>query len=77
MFGLQLSIPARPLVDAALARGLLINAPQEGVLRVLPAYIVGEREMNDTVRILDEVFDSAASDSEGTCEAPTFTIAIG
>jgi acetylornithine/N-succinyldiaminopimelate aminotransferase len=58
MFGIQLSQPARGLVEAALARGLLVNDTQQTVLRLLPPYIVGEPEMDQAVRILDEVFRS-------------------
>jgi acetylornithine/N-succinyldiaminopimelate aminotransferase len=59
MFGIQLSRPGRGLVEAALARGLLVNDTQQTVLRLLPPYIVGEPEMDQAVRILDEVFHSA------------------
>ena len=59
MFGIQLSQPGRGLVEAALARGLLVNDTQQTVLRLLPPYIVGEPEMDQAVRILDEVFHSA------------------
>jgi acetylornithine/succinyldiaminopimelate/putrescine aminotransferase len=55
MFGIQLSRPGRGLVEAALARGLLINCTQENVLRLLPPYIIGESEMVQTIRILDEI----------------------
>jgi acetylornithine/N-succinyldiaminopimelate aminotransferase len=56
MYGIQLSRPGRPFVDAALERGLLINCTQETVLRLLPPYIIQLEEMDRTVQILDEVF---------------------
>ena len=57
MFGMQLSRPGRPFVDAALERGLLINCTQGNVLRLLPAYIIQSEEMDEAVRILDEVLE--------------------
>lgn len=54
MFGIQLAEPGRPYVEAALARGLLINCTQGTVLRLLPPYITGEPEMEEAVRILDQ-----------------------
>src|SRR6185369_16928602 len=39
MYGLQLDRPAYPLVEAALQKGLLINATQDTVVRLLPPYI--------------------------------------
>jgi predicted acetylornithine/succinylornithine family transaminase len=54
MFGIQLSQPGRPIVDAALERGLLLNCTQETVLRLLPPYIVTEPELDAVVRILHQ-----------------------
>ncbi len=55
MFGVQLSRPGRPFVDAALERGLLLNCTQGNVLRLLPPYIIQKEQMEEAVRILDEV----------------------
>jgi acetylornithine/succinyldiaminopimelate/putrescine aminotransferase len=55
MFGIQLSRPGRPLVDAALQRGLLINCTQKTVLRLLPPYNVQQVEIEEAVGKLDEV----------------------
>jgi acetylornithine/N-succinyldiaminopimelate aminotransferase len=55
MFGIQLYGPGRPIVEAALCRGLLVNCTQDTVIRLLPPYITGDREIEETVRILDEV----------------------
>ncbi len=60
MFGIQLSVPGAPIVAAALARGLLVNCTQGTVLRMLPPYIVSEREMDEAVRVLDDVFCAPA-----------------
>jgi acetylornithine/succinyldiaminopimelate/putrescine aminotransferase len=54
MFGIQLSQPGGAIVEAALQRGLLINCTQENILRLLPPYIIGEREMDEAVRVLGE-----------------------
>jgi acetylornithine/N-succinyldiaminopimelate aminotransferase len=55
MFGIQLSQPGYPFVEAALKKGLLINCTQGNVLRLLPPYIIGEPEMDLTIRVLDQV----------------------
>jgi len=59
MFGLQLPQSGRPIVEAALKKGLFVNCTQGSVLRLLPPYIVTEAEMDETVRILDEVLRGA------------------
>jgi acetylornithine/N-succinyldiaminopimelate aminotransferase len=55
MYGLELDRPAYPTVEAALRKGLLINATQDTVLRLLPPYITTESEVDETVRILKDV----------------------
>jgi len=58
MFGIQLTRPGRPVVMAALERGLLINCTQGNVLRMLPPYIVGSGEIEEAVRLLDEALEA-------------------
>ncbi|MCC6273215.1 MAG: acetylornithine transaminase [Deltaproteobacteria bacterium] len=59
MVGVELEIPAKPLVDAALNEGLVINAAQEKILRLVPPLIVGNREVDEAVDLLDDVFAQA------------------
>ena len=58
MFGIQLVRPGRPLVLAAIERGLLMNSTQGNVLRLLPPYIIGREEMDQAVGVLDEVLNA-------------------
>ena len=51
--GLDLTIDAAPVVSAALDRGLLINRTANTVVRLLPPFIVTEREIDEAVAILD------------------------
>lgn len=55
MFGIQLDRPGRPYVLAALERGLLMNCTQGNVLRLLPPYIAGREEIEETMELLDAV----------------------
>lgn len=56
MVGVELEILAKPLVERALEEGLIINAPQEKVLRLVPPLIVGYKEIDQAIDILDDVF---------------------
>lgn len=40
MIGIDLRVPSQPVVDALLARGILVNSTHETVLRILPPLIV-------------------------------------
>lgn len=49
---LELSVPGRPIVDAALAEGILLNVTQEKVLRFLPPYLLEEKHVDKVERFL-------------------------
>ena len=52
--GLDLNVDAQPVVAAALERGLLVNRTSTSVVRLLPAYIVTERDVDEALGILDQ-----------------------
>lgn len=60
MFGIELTLPGGPIVAAAIQKGLLMNCTQGNVLRLLPPYIVSDREIDEAVWILDRVLATSA-----------------
>ena len=54
----DLEMDAAPIVEACLARGLLVNAVRPNTLRFAPPLIVSPEEVDAAVRILDEVLAS-------------------
>ena len=50
--GIQLEIPARPIVDAALAEGVLFNSTQDTVVRFLPPFLMEEKHIDKGIRVL-------------------------
>ena len=55
MRGLDLTVDAAPVVEGALARGLLVNRTSETVVRMLPPYIITRADVDEAVAILDAV----------------------
>jgi len=53
--GIQLEIPARPIVDAGLAEGVLFNATQDTVVRFLPPFLLEEKHVDKGVRVLKKL----------------------
>src|SRR5271154_2674816 len=53
--GLQLAIPARPIVEQALAEGVLFNSTQDTVLRFLPPFLLQEKHVDKGVRVLKKL----------------------
>jgi acetylornithine/N-succinyldiaminopimelate aminotransferase len=53
--GIQLEIPARPIVDAALAEGVLFNSTQDTVVRFLPPFLMEEKHIDRGIRVLKKL----------------------
>jgi acetylornithine/N-succinyldiaminopimelate aminotransferase len=53
--GIQLEIPARPIVDAGLAEGVLFNSTQDTVVRFLPPYLMQEKHVDKGIRVLKKL----------------------
>jgi acetylornithine aminotransferase/acetylornithine/N-succinyldiaminopimelate aminotransferase len=61
LVGVDLSIEAAPVVEACLARGLLVNAVRPKTLRFAPPLTVSASEVDAAVRILDEALAAVSS----------------
>ncbi len=61
MLGMELDRFGANIVDRLREKGLLINCTQERVLRIMPAMIVTKRQIDQAVRILDQVFSEVGS----------------
>ena len=53
--GLQLTIPARPIVEQGLAEGVLFNSTQDTVLRFLPPFLLEEKHVDKGLRVLKKL----------------------
>jgi predicted acetylornithine/succinylornithine family transaminase len=62
MLGMELDRPGRPLVEACLAEGLVINCTADRVLRFLPPLIITREEIDEGCRILERVLAPALSE---------------
>ena len=53
--GIQLEVPARPIVDAGLAEGVLFNSTQDTVVRFLPPFLMEEKHVDKGIRVLKKL----------------------
>jgi acetylornithine/N-succinyldiaminopimelate aminotransferase len=53
--GINLAIPARPIVDAALAEGVLFNSTQDTVVRFLPPFLLEQKHVDKGIRVLKKL----------------------
>jgi acetylornithine/N-succinyldiaminopimelate aminotransferase len=53
--GINLEIPARPIVDEALSDGVLFNSTQDTVVRFLPPFLLEEKHVDKGIRVLKKL----------------------
>jgi acetylornithine/N-succinyldiaminopimelate aminotransferase len=53
--GIQLEIPARPIVDEGLAEGVLFNSTHDTVVRFLPPFLMQEKHVDKAIRVLKKL----------------------
>jgi predicted acetylornithine/succinylornithine family transaminase len=56
---LQLTVPGKPILEGAMAQGLLVNVTQETVLRFLPPFLLQEKHVDSGIRILRKLLAEA------------------
>ena len=59
MQALELTIPARPLVEQGLAEGMLFNSTHDTVLRFLPSFLIQEKHVDRGIRVLRKLLREA------------------
>lgn len=52
MVGVELSVPGKEIVNAAMREGMLMNCTHDTVLRFLPPYIITEQHVDEAIAIL-------------------------
>lgn len=61
MLALELNVPSRPYVDAALAEGVLMNSTHDTTIRFLPPFIVEEKHIDKALKVLKKVLKKKLS----------------
>lgn len=59
--GLQLNIPARPIVEQGLEQGVLFNSTQDTVVRFLPPFLLEEKHVDKGIRVLKKLLGKKKS----------------
>lgn len=63
---LQLAVPGRPILESALARGLLLNVTQDTVIRFLTPYLLEEKHVDAAIRLLRKLLTDAQKQQKAT-----------
>ena len=57
MFGVEMTVPCRPIVEEGLRRGVMLNCVQGNVLRFLPPLILTEDQVDEGLDVLEAVME--------------------
>jgi acetylornithine/N-succinyldiaminopimelate aminotransferase len=60
ILGVDLAIEGAPIASQALHDGLLINCTHEHILRLLPPFIIGRKDVSEFLVKLEKVLKQAA-----------------
>lgn len=61
MIGIQLNSEGKPIFEACLRRGLIINCTQGNILRIMPALNVTKKQIDKAADILEKAFGEVSS----------------
>ena len=62
IWGLELTRDAAPVIQAGLARGVIVNRTAETVVRLLPPLVITETEIDEALGRLDAAFGAVGAD---------------
>ena len=68
LLGLELGEPARPIAEAALRQGLLLNVVQGNVLRFLPPFLLTREHVDVGLEVLESLLVKGIHDKKNTAE---------
>src|SRR5436190_9573820 len=74
--GIQLEIPARPIVDAGLAEGVLFNSTQDTVVRFLPPFLMEEKHVDKGIRVLKKLLGKKRSGPRSSALGPQTSASV-
>ncbi|MBW4037731.1 MAG: acetylornithine transaminase [Acidobacteria bacterium] len=57
LLGMEITEPARPIAEAALAQGLLVNVVQGNVLRFLPSFLLQRKDIDVAMKVITGIMN--------------------
>ncbi len=63
LLGMALTVPARPVAEAALGHGVLLNLVQGKILRFLPPFLLEKSQVDEVVEVLGELLAGAQAEA--------------
>jgi acetylornithine/N-succinyldiaminopimelate aminotransferase len=63
LLGLEITQPARPFAEAALAQGLLLNVVQGNVLRFLPSFLLERQYVDIAIELISRILNTGDAET--------------
>ncbi len=66
LVGMEITEPGRPIAEAALAEGVLLNVVQGNVLRFLPSFLLERRHVDEAVDLISRIINTGSVEAKGS-----------
>jgi predicted acetylornithine/succinylornithine family transaminase len=66
LVGMEITEPGRPIAEAALAQGVLLNVVQGNVLRFLPAFLLEREHVDVAVAVISRIIHMGSVEAKGS-----------
>jgi predicted acetylornithine/succinylornithine family transaminase len=77
LLGLEITEPGRPIAEAALAQGLLLNVVQGNVLRFLPSFLLERKHVDVAIELIRKIINIVGIPEHGQASNPSKTKSYG
>ena len=71
LLALEITQPARPISEAALAQGLMLNVVQGNVLRFLPSFLLERKHVDVAIGLISRILNTAGAESPTSLHGKT------
>ena len=66
LVGMEVTEPGRPIAEAALAQGVLLNVVQGNVLRFLPSFLLEREHVDVAVDVISRIINTGSVEAKGS-----------
>jgi len=62
LLGMEITQPGRPIAEAALEQGIMLNVVQGNVLRFLPSFLLQRKHVDEAIEIISRILPQSSQD---------------
>jgi acetylornithine/N-succinyldiaminopimelate aminotransferase len=76
LLGLEMTQPVRPMAEAALAQGLMLNLVQGNVLRFLPSFLLERKHVDVAIELISRILKTSGAENPTSAQVQTSNLSM-